>query len=72
MVLILHGVDKKLDSALLVNEFGVEHKASLCAPSAWPPPLDGLKTGNPGQQQGVDRKEGVDACPCNANGVATL
>jgi len=34
---------------------GVEQKASLCPPSpVCPPPLEGLRPGNPGQPEGVD------------------
>lgn len=66
MLIILDGVEEKLGTTLLVNEFGVELTANLCAPSACPPLLDGLRPGSPGQH------EGVDACPCNANGVPKL
>jgi len=50
MVMILDvGVDIKLGSALLVNEFdGVKQKANLCAPALdWLPLLEGLR--KPGQ-----------------------
>jgi len=70
MVMILDvGVDIKLGSALTVNdEFdGVEQKANLSAPELdWLPPLEGLRPGKQGQY------DGVDACPCNASGVAAL
>lgn len=65
-LIILDGVEEKLGTILQVNEFGVEQTAILCAPSACPPLLGGLRPGNPGQY------EGVEVCPYNANGVAAL
>lgn len=65
--MILDGVHMQLGigSELEGSEFdGVEEKANLWAPRACPPPLEGLRPGSPGQQEGVDA--------CSASGVAAL